>query len=634
MGKKIKPESPVNGSFINEIIVQLSEDKQVSRTLPGNGSLHIDRKLPFLCVYRRPLTRSDSGTDQLIRGEASYLVASSASNYKPGVSSLVKSIVKTLSKVPGAFLIIEIWARESPLTILDPEKGRTAPSYRIFVPKNRIPVETLESLKNALTRITVSKNMGEAITVFSNRPWPEDLPSLLSVKDIQQYNCFLIGLEISPIYRDPDSGEIYPFVFKKMHRGLSLAFKKCEFEFSHKHTTIRPSNYKSLGSRAVVKAVWEVDHKLAEIGHAFDFLLLVTPVNIEQSWNKFRSCKCDCEPVFFYRPIPIDPSVLKRRLYDIPFDRIEDPTLLSIFHEKLVELELKFSMLRDRRTRNFFYCSMQLFGEFDKELVRLAESILKKFPPHSHEFPGSKRVNAEYFAERARQEIDRYRKIYPKIESKVIIRDDIPGLMTSRGNLFIGKRVKIPESRVEALIQHEIGTHVLTYVNGRNQPFQQLYCGLAGCDELQEGLAVLSEFLVGGLSPPRIRLLAGRVLAAEMLIQGATFIDTFRELNSRLGFSTRTSYIITSRIFRSGGFTKDAIYLRGFRYLLNYLRDGGDLSSLLVGKVSIEDIHLIKELQLRKVLKPSLLTPQYMNSSEATSRLSDIMQGSLIFDLI
>jgi uncharacterized protein (TIGR02421 family) len=634
MGANSKTGFSADDELIKEVGILLAEDRQVRKTLPGDGSLNIDRNLPFLCVYRRPSSRSDSGTGKLIGGEASYLIASSESKFKPEVSSLVKTIVESLSEVPGAFLIIEIWAMESPVTIIDPEKGRTAPSFRIFVPRNRIPVETVESLKGALSRITVSKNRAEVETVYSNRPWPEDLPSLLSAKDIQQYNCFLIGLEISPIYRDPDSGRIFPLVLKKMHRGLSLAFKKCEFEFSHKHTTIRPSNYKSLGSRAVVKAVWEVDHQLAEIGNSFDFLLLVTPVNIEQSWNKFRSCKCDCEPAFYYRPIPVDPSVLKRKLYDIPFDRIEDPTLLSIFHEKLVELELKFSMLRDRRTRDFFYCSMQLFGEFDNELVKLAKNILKKIPPHSHEFPGSRKVDAGFFADRARLEIERYKEIFPGIESKVIIRDDIPGLMTSRGNLHIGKRVKIPESRVEALIQHEVGTHILTYVNGLNQPFQQLYCGLAGCDELQEGLAVLSEYLAGGLSPPRIRLLAGRVLAAEMLIHGATFIETFRELNSGLGFSAHTAYIITSRIFRSGGFTKDAIYLRGLVYLLDYLRNGGELSSLLVGKVSIEDIPLIKELQLRKVLKPSLLTPHYLNSPEAMSRLNDIMQGSLIFDLI
>jgi uncharacterized protein (TIGR02421 family) len=444
----------------------------------------------------------------------------------------------------------------------------------------------------------------------------------------------MIGIEISPIYQDPDSDEIYPLVLKKMHRGLSRAFKLGAFEFSRRRTTIRPASYKSLGRRTVVKAVWEVDSKLAEISNELEFLLLVTPVNIEQSWNKFRSCRCDCEPVFYYRPIPVDPSVLKRKLYDIPFDRIEDPTLASIFHEKLVELEMKFSMLRDRNTRKFFYGSMQLFGEIDDELLELAGRILNKLPAQSREKSGSQKINATVFAEHARQEISFYSKTYPEIRSKVVIRNDITGLMVSNGNLFIGNRVKIPASRVEALIQHEVGTHVLTYINGRNQPFQQLYGGLAGSDELQEGLAVLSEYLVGGLSPPRFRLLAGRVKAANMLIEGASFIDTFRELHIKLGFTQRTAYIITARIYRSGGFTKDAIYLRGLVNLIKYLRAGGSLDPLLIGKISIEDAPLISELQFRKVLQPSLLRPRYLDSQQALTKLEDLKKGIRIFDLI
>ena len=184
------------------------------------------------------------------------------------------------------------------------------------------------------------------------------------------------------------------------------------------------------------------------------------------------------------------------------------------------------------------------------------------------------------------------------------------------------------------MIQHEVGTHVLTYINGRDQPFQQLYCGLAGSDELQEGLAVLSEYLVGGLSPPRIRLLAGRVMATRMLIDGATFIDTFRELHFRHGFSQRTAYIVTSRIYRSGGYTKDAVYLRGLVNLVKYLRNGGELAPLLIGKISIEDVPVINELQLRKVLTPSLLRPRYLDSPKSASRLNDLKNGTNIFKLI
>lgn len=631
---KIKLTSEITVDFIEEISQRLAEDKQVRRTLPGQGRLHIDRKIPFLAVYRRPHSRPDAGTEQLIKGEASYLIASSASSQKSGVTSLVKSVVRTTSKAPGAFLIIEIWTKESPVQIFDPEYERTAPSFRIFVPPSRIPVKTVEAFKKALSRITISKNRGEVSTVFASKTWPGKMTPLLSLSDVRKYNCFLIGLEVAPIFRNPDTSELYPLVLQRMHRGLSRALKLTAFEFLKNQTTVRPESYKSLGRRAVVKSVWEVDHKLAEISNELEFLLLITPINIEQSWNKFKSCRGDCEPVFFYRPIPVDPSVLKRNLYKIPFDRIEDPTISSIFHKQLIELEMKFSMLRDRNTRNFFYGSMQLFGEIDDELYGLAERILDRFPPRSREFSGRKKINANVFAERAKEEIKSFRSVLPEISSKVIIRDDITGLMVSKGNLLIGNRVQIPESRVEALIQHEVGTHVLTYVNGRNQPFQQLYCGLSGSDELQEGLAVLSEYLVGGLSPPRFRLLAGRVIAAGMLIKGASFTDTYRELHFTRGFSKRTAYIITSRIYRGGGFTKDAIYLRGFLNLVKYLRKGGELMPLMVGKISIEDVAVINELQLRKVLNPPSLMPRYLESSQSLIKLEEIRQGKKIFGLI
>jgi uncharacterized protein (TIGR02421 family) len=530
--------------------------------------------------------------------------------------------------------MIEIWSKESPEYIIDPEEGRMAPSFRILVPSSRLPVETIESIGKALRLITVSKKRSKVATVYTNKPWPDNLSPLLTPKEIQKHNCYLVGIEISPIYRDPETLEIYPLVLKAIHRGLSVAFKRGAFEFSRRRTSSSPVSYKSLGRRAMVKAVWEVDKRLAEISNAMDFLMHVSPVNMEQSWRKFKDNGFQQVPVFFYRPVSFDPSLLKRQLYEIPFDRIEDPALSSLFHNKLVELEMKFSMVRDRNTRNFFYGSMQLYGEIHDDLLELAVTILKKISPRSREKSGKKMINAQLFAERAREEIDLYREVFPEIKSRVSIREDIAGLMVSHGNLLIGEGLKIPESRLEALIQHEVGTHVLTYVNGINQPFQQLYCGLSGSDELQEGLAVLAEYLVGGLSPPRFRLLAGRVVAAHMLIEGSSFQDTFRELHVSYGFAQRTAFMISARIYRSGGFTKDAIYLRGLVNLLKHLRNGGELEPLLVGKFSLDDASLINELQLRKVLHPATLSPQYLSNPQSILLLEELKKGKLIFNLI
>ena len=631
---RVKLDNQITSEFITEISHRLAENKRVRRTLPGGGRLHIDRNLPFLCIYRRPASANDNGTDQLITGEASYLVSSSAARYRKGLSSLVNAIVETLSRTAGAFLIIELWSDGTPVSILDPDNERTAPSFRIRVPRDRIPVKTIESIESSLRRTVVSKNRAKVDLVYTSKPWPEGLPGLLTLRDVSRYNCYLVGIEITPIYRDPETLQIFPYVLSRIQRYFSTAVKKGAFEFSQKQTTIRLPSYKALGRRAMVKAVWEVDQKLAEISNQFDFLLHITPVNIEQSLQKFKAGRFEKKPVFYYRPVSFDPSVLKRDLYAIPFDRIEDPTIANLFLQKMVELEMKISMIRDRNTRNFFYGSMQLFGEIDEETSGTAKGILEKVSPHSREAAGSIAVAADFFAQRARQEIERYRKIYPEIRSTVSVRDDIIGLMVSHGNLLIGSKVRIPDSRVEALIQHEVGTHVLTYVNGSNQPFQQLYCGLAGCDEMQEGLAVLSEYLVGGLSAPRFRLLAGRVIAAEMLIGGASFIETFRVLYRQYGFPQRTAYIITSRMYRSGGFTKDAVYLRGLIKLLAYVRNGGILETLYVGKISGEDIPIIHELQLRKVLRPLLLYPHYLNDESAMQRLSDLRKGKKIFNLV
>ncbi len=63
---------------IEEVCVRLAENKRIRQPLPGGGMLHMDRLLPFLCVYRRNPTRRDEGTAKLVMSEASYLCAPGA----------------------------------------------------------------------------------------------------------------------------------------------------------------------------------------------------------------------------------------------------------------------------------------------------------------------------------------------------------------------------------------------------------------------------------------------------------------------------------------------------------------------------------------------------------------------------
>jgi len=150
---------------------------------------------------------------------------------------------------------------------------------------------------------------------------------------------------------------------------------------------------------------------------------------------------------------------------------------------------------------------------------------------------------------------------------------------------------------------------------------------------LQEGLAVLAEYLTGGLSRPRIRLLAARVIAVKLLLDGASFLDTFRELNYKFDFEKRTAFMTTMRVYRSGGLTKDAIYLKGFLGIIKYLKNDGALDPLFVGKIGSMHIPIIKELQWRKVINPPLLRPRYLEEPEVQGKLEHLLSTNFVEEM-
>ena len=151
---------------------------------------------------------------------------------------------------------------------------------------------------------------------------------------------------------------------------------------------------------------------------------------------------------------------------------------------------------------------------------------------------------------------------------------------------------------------------------------------------MHEGLAVLSEYLVGGMSRPRLRLLAARVIAARSMLDGASFIDTFRELNGSYNLGRRVAFTVAMRAYRGGGLSKDAVYLKGLRQILEYLGKGGELEPLFVGKISVEHIPIIRELQWRGVLTEPPLKPRYLNNPEALARLDRVREGMSVPDLV
>lgn len=629
VAKTERSDDHISEDFLEGALERLREGKSLRRALPGWGRVHIDRQLPFLVVYRRPASRDDADTDRLVVGEAAYLRASGKQKHHAGLAALVQAMAAIQVEAFGSFLIIELWAREVPADA----KPLRRPTFRIVRSKGDGIDSTIEVLDRALSGVRVKRAYAHVEVVSANQVTRPGMPPLVSAERAAELGCHVIGLELDPVFRGP-AGELYPIMRRALHRGLSRALKRAVFEFTRRNTSQRPPHYQALGRRSMVKAVWEVDRQLAEISSAFDLLLQVTPVNADEAWIGFRRKHFERDPVFVSRPLRFDPALAKRQLFSIPIERIEDPTLGQLFRDQQAELDRKLTMVGDRGTPQFLYGSLQVFGGVNPSLLNAAFEILSRVPSRTRDESTRGAVNAGDFAIRAEQELEYYRRQCPGMNSAVQIRDDVVGLMVSRGSLLVGAKAKIPKSRVEALVAHEVGTHVLTYVNGKSQPFRQLYVGLPGYEELQEGVAVLSEYLVGGLSRPRLRLLAARVVATHRMIGGASFVEVFRELDRAQDFAQRTAFNVTMRVFRGGGLTKDAVYLRGLLDLLAYLRQGGDFEQLFIGKFGLDHLPIITELQLREVMGPPPLRPRHMDDPAVMERLAAVRRGGSVLDLV
>ena len=164
------------------------------------------------------------------------------------------------------------------------------------------------------------------------------------------------------------------------------------------------------------------------------------------------------------------------------------------------------------------------------------------------------------------------------------------------------------------LVHHEIGVHMVTTMNSNAQPLKVFNLGLPVNTATQEGLAVLSEYLSGNILLKRLKELGARVIAVNLMANGADFKKTFRTLVNDYSMDVDDAFYLVTRVFRGGGFTKDFLYLRGFRDVHRFWKSGHDLSPLLIGKTSLEFYNTIVEMIDRGLLrKPTYMTRAFEN---------------------
>lgn len=595
--------------------LDMAKNGAVRQTVGEAGRLHVDRSLHFLVLNRRPDPGPSLARNVAIHSSA-YLVWGPADDLAAEMA--LRTIVERMLEKFEKILLVSLY--DQPPPELRKEDDPHLPAFVAWVGSDDegCSEASAKHLGEAMEKIEI--DLRHCHVDHRSRPYFEPgVEALVDASDRISH----VSLGLPHIHRSPD-GDLYPQMFRDMSVRTGDALLKAACAFADLTGQGAPAHYRALGRSAFLSAALAADRKLDAVATSFDFLLSVSPINTAEAQADFLAAGADRAPKFKYRPLEVDPDDAKRRLYKIDLAQLEDPLLESLLAEKRREIEQQLTMLATRNTPDFRAASMLQYGAVEAGLRDDAEAILATVS-------GARRrrkiIGASEIAKAAKALIGAYRATGHGFDARVELREDLAaGLMVSGGKLMISTHTRMADYRLDALLAHEVSVHLLTYVNGRAQGLGIFRTGLARYEGVQEGLGVFAEWAVGGLTRPRLRLLAGRVVAVDAMLRGADFIEGFRLLKDR-GFGDEIAFSITARVYRSGGFAKDAIYLRGFKAVFDFVAAGVSLDPFWLGKIAPSHLPVIEELLQRGLVSAPRHIPEFLARDDAQARIARLKEG-------
>ena len=372
-----------------------------------------------------------------------------------------------------------------------------------------------------------------------------------------------------------------------------------------------------LGKPQISQELIEFDSEFYEITKTINILSAVNPTNFDQQKKTFFDSHFSIEPEFTYEGSKLDVFATKRRLLNLPLEKVVDDDLTEIYFDTIDSYLDKVDQFNSIGTSDFIYDSLRYFGEPTQKDIGNAKFILH--------LPGN--LNEENEEVLVFEEIKKILVDFAesnglpynlKIEENMIANALISG-----NTLKLNKNAKLSLSDTNALAQHEIGVQLVTTLNARQQPLRILEIGNPLNTMTQEGLAILSEYLSDNLTIKRLKILALRVVAVQSMIKEKSFRKSFLMLKEEYGASNDIAFAVCSRIYRGGGFVKDYLYMQGFHKMLNAYENEPNFNLLFAGKTSIDYLPQISRL----ITKGILNEPQYVSDIfKNPNSLSEIKQ--------
>jgi uncharacterized protein (TIGR02421 family) len=361
----------------------------------------------------------------------------------------------------------------------------------------------------------------------------------------------------------------------------------------------------------------ELDSSLFDITKTINILSAVNPSNFEQQKKAFFDSHFSLEPEFTYVGSKVDVFDTKRKLFNLRVEAVTDDDLAEIYFDTINSYVDKVDQFNSIGTNDFIYDSLRYYGEPTQKDIGNAKFILH--------LPGNLSEDSEEMLNFAdiKDILVGFAQSHNLPHTLKIEENMIANALVSGTNIKLNKNAKLSVSDTNALAHHEVGVHLITTLNARQQPLRILEVGNPSNTMTQEGLAILSEYLSDNLTLKRLKILALRVIAVQSMIKEKSFRKSFLLLKEDYGASDDIAFAVCARIYRGGGFVKDYLYLQGFHKMLIAYENEANFDSLFAGKTSIDYLPQIDRL----INKGFFIKPQFISTIfHQPRKLSEIKQ--------
>ncbi|MDG1476128.1 MAG: flavohemoglobin expression-modulating QEGLA motif protein [Vicingaceae bacterium] len=424
----------------------------------------------------------------------------------------------------------------------------------------------------------------------------------------------VLATEVKKVYCNELTGDDYPKIIKSLQQQLKKAILNNANYFNQKNSNWEFKSKSKLLGRTKDSDILNVDKGLYKLLKNFELLASVNPINNSREKKRFFKSKFTEPPIFKYSPIRINPFELKQKMSNLKVQNISDVSIRHLYESVINSYYDKIDLLSTLDTPKFLYNSLRYFGRPSKTDIQYAHYFL-----HLPEIDGEPKRSPSLGVEEAMVSFQAGLESYglkSKIEkSKRVIAQVM--VLNAKKTILFRPDAKFTRSQINALVEHEIGVHMVTTTNSNQHDLNVFNLGLPVNTETQEGLAILSEYLSGNITMKRLKKLAFRVIIVDMMCNGANFIECFNFMTNDHNIDQDDAFSLVTRIFRGGGFTKDYLYLSGFVKILKFWQNNNDLTPLLVGKTSLGFYNTIDEMIQREMIQqPTFITKSFIKPQE------------------